>query len=430
MSWGTPDQVNRTAKILIDAGKASDPDEARHYLETLVLQVAVGRRIEHDLAAQAALATVVNAGHRAYLGGVHVHLDANPTMTTGWVAGLTAAEMVASYGGQIVDQLAADRPTLALGRPAEPTGSPLLHLTWRGWAGGVVQSADSRLDGDGTAPAGIMAAGLGVSETFQQQLGAAVPGRRDVGISLWRPDLDWQTDAAAGPALQYLPAGLWLLGLGHLGQAYAWTLGMLPYATPREVQLGLMDFDRIVEGNTATQLLVRASDACHHHKTRIVSAALERRGFKTRIVERAFDEHFHPVVHASQARNEPTIALAGFDDIAPRRQLDGAGFTRIVDAGLGPAPSSTSTWSCTASQRPRPPRPPSPGSRRMPARSRRPTKTRSRGAPKRVSMRQRHGAACSTSPESPSARRSSVRAPARSSSPISCACCTAATTTP
>jgi hypothetical protein len=337
MSWGTPDQINRTAKILIDAGKASDPDEARHYLETLVLQVAVGRRIEHDPAAQAALATVVNAGHRAYLGGVHVHLDANPTMTIGWAAGLNAAEMVASYGGQIVDQLAADRPTLALGRPAEPTGSPLLHLTWRGWAGGVVQSADSRLDGDGTAPAGIMAAGLGVSETFQQQLGAAVPGRRDVGISLWRPNLDWQTDAAAGPALQYLPASLWLFGLGHLGQAYAWTLGMLPYATPREVQLGLMDFDRIVEGNTATQLLVRASDA-RHHKTRIVSAALEHRGFKTRIVERAFDEHFHPVIHASPARNEPTIALAGFDDIVPRRQLSEAGFTHIVDAGLGAGP--------------------------------------------------------------------------------------------
>jgi hypothetical protein len=41
-----------------------------------------------------------------------------------------------------------------------------------------VQYADSLLHGDGTAPAGIM---------------------------------------AAGPALQYLPASLWLLGLGHLG---------------------------------------------------------------------------------------------------------------------------------------------------------------------------------------------------------------------
>ena len=67
MSWGTADDVDRTAKILIDAGKAKNPDDARRYLQTLVLQVAVGPEIEHDPAAQAALATVVNAGRRAEL---------------------------------------------------------------------------------------------------------------------------------------------------------------------------------------------------------------------------------------------------------------------------------------------------------------------------------------------------------------------------
>jgi hypothetical protein len=182
-----------------------------------------------------------------------------------------------------------------------------------------------------------MAAGLGISETFQQQLGAVVPGRRDVGLSLWRPDLDWRASEAVGPALQYLPASLWLLGLGHLGQAYAWTLGMLPYATPADVQLALMDFDVIVEGNIATQLLVQASQV-GHRKTRTVATALESRGFSTRLVERAYDEHFHPVAHASPARNEPAVALAGFDDITPRRLLGDAGFDHIVDAGLGAGP--------------------------------------------------------------------------------------------
>jgi hypothetical protein len=244
---------------------------------------------------------------------------------------------VARYGGQVVDHLAADRPTLALGVPAAPVGKPVLHLTCAGWAGGVVQSAESVLGGDGTVLAGIMAAGLGISETFQQQLGAVVPGRRDVGLSLWRPDLNWRAGAGAGPPLQYLPASLWLLGLGHLGQAYAWTLGMLPYATPQQVQLGLVDFDVIVAGNTATQLLVRAGDI-NHPKTRVAAAALETRGFRTRIVERAYDENFRPVPHANPARNEPTIALAGFDDITPRRLLGEADFTRIVDAGLGAGP--------------------------------------------------------------------------------------------
>ncbi len=337
MSWGTPGQINRTAKIVIDAGKAADPGQARRFLETLVLQVAVGPGIGHDLAAQAALATVVNAGHRAFLGGVHVHLDADPVLTTGWTAGLTASQAVTRYGGQFVGELAPDRPTLALGDPAAPAGQPVRHLTWRGWAGGIVQCAESLLHSDGTAQAGVMAAGLGVSEIFQQQLGAVVAGRRDAGLSLWRPDLDWRADQAAGPPLRYLPASLWLLGLGHLGQAYAWTLGMLPYARPEDVQLALMDFDVIDDGNTATQLLVQAGHA-GRRKTRIVAAALENRGFGTRLVERAYDKHFHPVAHASPARNEPAAALAGFDELTPRRLLGEAGFTHIVDAGLGAGP--------------------------------------------------------------------------------------------
>jgi hypothetical protein len=145
-----------------------------------------------------------------------------------------------------------------------------------------------------------------------------VDGADDVGIEL----------DAAGEPLQWLPARLWLLGLGHLGQAYAWTLGMLPYASPGEVQLGLVDFDRIIGANTATQLLVTGQHV-GLRKTRVVAAAAESLGFDTAIVERAFDERFHP------AGSEPAIALAGFDRPEPRRLLGGNRFRRVVDAGLG-----------------------------------------------------------------------------------------------
>jgi hypothetical protein len=59
--------------------------------------------------------------------------------------------------------------------------------------------------------------------------------------------------------------------------------------------------------------------------------ALEDLGFRTTIVERAFDKNFHPAVD----RDEPTIALAGFDEPHPRRLLGGDRFHRVVDAGLG-----------------------------------------------------------------------------------------------
>jgi hypothetical protein len=112
---------------------------------------------------------------------------------------------------------------------------------------------------------------------------------------------------------------------------------MLPYAKPDDVEVGLVDFDLVVEGNLATQLLVRAHDI-DQRKTRIVAAAFKALGIRTRLVERAFDEHFRPIVHADARRNEPTIALAGFDKPEPRRQLGDVGLNLVVDAGLGAGP--------------------------------------------------------------------------------------------
>jgi hypothetical protein len=336
MSWGSADDLHRTGKIMIDKDKAKDPAEAERFLSQLVLQIAVGPDLEHDHAAQAALATVVNVGRRAFHGGVCVRLDTDPSLRTGWTDGFAASAVVSRYGGAVVDQLQADLPTVVIGNPRDPVGQPLLYCTWGGWTGGVVESPDRRLNGPAIVPAGILSGALGVSEVFQQALGNPVPGRREVGISLWRPDQDWRS-APHGPTLEYLPAALWLLGLGHLGQANAWTLGMLPYANPSEVELGLLDFDIVIKGNIATQLLVGLGDI-GSRKTRVVAAALEQVGLGTRIVERAFDESFHPQAHAVPTRNEPRNALAGFDDVTPRRQLESAGFDRVVDAGLGAGP--------------------------------------------------------------------------------------------
>ncbi len=295
MTWTeTPDTLHRTVKLLIDSGRAKNPDEARMFLESRVLQVAVGSDVETDRAAQAAVLTIANTAHRAFLGGVHVLVDGDVRLDVPWAAGLPLSTAVQRFGGEVVERLNPDRPTLAVGRPDAPVGKPVLYLTHSGWAGGVVESSANIFEGPpGIAPAGIAAGALGVSEVFQLVLGNPVPGRRDCGVSLWRPDLHWRDHAAAGPDLQYLPANLWLLGLGHLGQAYAWVLGMLPYATPAEVCLGLVDYDRIVKGNTATQLLVSKDDV-DRRKSRVVAVALEGLGFPTAIVERAFDDGFHP----------------------------------------------------------------------------------------------------------------------------------------
>ena len=333
----TSDTIHRTAKLLLESGKVNTLAEAQEYLKAMVLQVAVGPDICEDLAAQAALLTTVNAASRAFLGGVHVAFDGDSTLNVPWAADLAASAAVQKFGGEVKDRLDPALPTISIGTPVSPVGRYVLYVTHNGWVGGVVQSSGSRCARGGITPAGIVAAALGISEVFQKELGDPVAGSRDVGMSLWRPDLDWRSPEAIGPELQYLPAAFWLLGLGHLGQAYAWAVGMLPYATPANVRVGLVDYDRIVTGNTATQLLVTDADV-KRRKTRVVADALERLGFDTAIVERAFDDKFYPAPHPDPNRSEPTVALAGFDSREPRLLIGDDRFSRVVDGGLGQGP--------------------------------------------------------------------------------------------
>jgi hypothetical protein len=134
---------------------------------------------------------------------------------------------------------------------------------------------------------------------------------------------------AIGPELRYLPTRLWLGGLGHLGQAYLWALGLLPYGTPTDVFLVLQDFDHVVEANRSTGLLVESTTPNGTLKTRMAATQMERLGFTTRIVERRFDGGIRPDA------SEPTWLLAGFDNPSARAHV--GAFDFAVDLGLGAA---------------------------------------------------------------------------------------------
>lgn len=321
------DRLHRTAKIALDLGLVSDIDSARPYLEKLILQVQVGPRLNEDLAAQAALLTAINAGHRAMLGGVHVAIEDDPELSLPWAQGRNLTATIRALGGTIVKEHRPEHPALVIGDPQGPSCAELqLAAICSGWSGGV---AEARRDSESQAMplAGVVAGALAVSEFFQHLLGSPTAACREVGLSLWRPDLPWQSPEAAGPTLQRLPTRVWLLGLGHLGQANAWSLGCLPYDQPDKLETYLVDIDRIVEANQATGLLTDASQV-GSLKTRVVASQLERLGHRTRLMERPFNNDL------ALGSSEPPLALAGFDGIEPRRAL-GDKFRRVVDAGLG-----------------------------------------------------------------------------------------------
>lgn len=323
-----PDSLHRTAKLLVETRVVDTLSEALELLQTLRIQIHVSADAACTAAGQAACLTAVNTAHRAFLGGCTVVLDDDPVCVVPWAAGQALSDAVEGCGGTLSTEIDPLVPTVGVGDVAL-TGESTVWATWAGWVAAAVDDPALRLDEtEGIAIAGVAAGALAVSEVFQTQTRTALAAQRAVGVSLWRPDLRYDSPEAVGPPLQYLPTRLWLLGLGHLGQATAWNLGMLPYPAPEDIELVLMDSDAVVEANLGTSLLARADDI-GMAKTRMTATRLDSIGIGARIIERRF------AADLRVAPGEPAVAIAGFDNADARSALGGAGFQRVVDVGLG-----------------------------------------------------------------------------------------------
>ena len=330
MSILNSDDLHRTAKLELDEGLANSLDDLATITDKYVLQIEIGTDISESKTRQAALLTAINASRRAFLGGVKVHLHRNGPMNIRSAKGRDIASSVKVLGGEIVNSLAPDFPTLIIGNVQErPPGSIVLYTTWQGWAGGVVEKLEDCLPESIEFPlSGMLAAALGTSEAFQHIRGHVAAGRRTVGLSLWQPQKDWRDESTFGTSCRYLPSRLWLIGLGHLGQAYAWALSLLPYPNPSDVEVMLQDYDKVVRANESTGML-SFGECVGIKKSRVTAKYLESLGFGTSITERPFDSG------TRRGNNEPSVALVGIDHPGPRRLLEGAGFDLVVDAGLG-----------------------------------------------------------------------------------------------
>jgi hypothetical protein len=330
-----PDAVHRTAKVLVDSGEAASIEEAERELSRYVLQIDVGPDSDQSWTHQAILLTAVNAGARAFLGGVRVRLSGDSTLGSGWDAGRPLSQAVQRLGGTIIHDLEDHVPTICVGEPSRRIrGSPILRATFDGWAAGVMEGPSTSMPERGRfVPAGVAAGAIAVAEAFQSRRGDPRAGRRQQGISLWRPEIGWQLPGACGSDdIDIAPSRVWVIGLGHLGQAYLWTLGLLPYADLTAVTLMLQDDDRITKANESTGLLTPLVEWRGRRKARALGEFLDSRGFVTAITERRFQPGHWP--HG----DEPRLALVGVDNPETRMSLSDAGFEVVIDAGLGGGP--------------------------------------------------------------------------------------------
>jgi hypothetical protein len=215
------------------------------------------------------------------------------------------------------------------------------QLAWQGWRGGVLAGHEmSWFTNHATNPlAPAVAAAAAAAELFAWHAkDHPMAGRRAAGLSLWSPGTDWLAPDTSEPTLSYLPSSLWLIGLGNLGQAFAWLLACLPYADRRKVELTLQDYDLIADSNDSTSLL-SSLPLIGAKKTRVVAHWLEAAGFNTALEERRFGPW------TLRGPYDPAVAFCGVDNAPTRADLGSAKFELLVEAGLGAGPGGFRNFS-------------------------------------------------------------------------------------
>lgn len=328
-----PNKFSRIEKLFIDKDNIL-PKEAEKLLKRHDLVFRCGHDVVHKPGLQAALLTALNIGSRAFRGKITVcctNLVAESSLLVPWRKNQSLQEAVRDVAPRANIQAFCSEPknayTFLLGE-TESRGKHVLRISYDGWRANVsginVDSYDT--ESEGFILSGILAGAIAISEVFMHFSGISpYATRRNLKVSLWNLDSD---GAANGPTITYLPSEAWLLGLGHLGQAFAWCLSMLPYTNRHKVKLILQDFDTIEDANFDTGVLTFNGDL-GILKTRVVDRFLTERGFHPRLVERSFHEGVRV------QKDDPALAFCGFDGNGPRSILDEAGFSEVIECGLG-----------------------------------------------------------------------------------------------
>ena len=328
-----PDSLHRLVKHAIDSGRAQSVAEAEATFRGYRLAVEIGPTAAEDPVNQATLLTVVALARRVFLGGVSVTGRLGTVLSTPLPLGRTLATAVKALGAGI-GVAAPETPTIVIGGgPGGRREGFFVRTAAAGWRGGILPIHSNLAPAPGPAMplAGMLSAALAVNEAYlYADGGMSIAGRRALGLSLWQPGAhaDWLAGDSEEPQLTYLPSRLWLIGLGHLGQAYLWGLGILPYRHPGDLSLVLQDVDIITDSTESTCVLTRA-ELVGQKKTWAMAAWADARGFETSIYERLFDADFQ------RQQSEPGVALCGLDKASYRRALDRVGFDMVIEAGLG-----------------------------------------------------------------------------------------------
>ncbi len=327
------DNVERLLLLVIEKfgieGSLNDAlSKAEKVLEGMTLTIILGDEILNNINLQSGLSGVINSAKRAFKGGIQiVNAESYGNLKLPGYINSTLRDLINDGTVSSIDFTAVKSPTICIGCTSYKKGQ--IELKANSWQGGIVPFGhEAQLSKSGNfVLAGNFAAGMAVAYCFMHEIGILRELNQPIGLSLWRPDLFWLDEKAIGPDIHYLPDKYWLVGLGHLGQAFQWVMTQFPKR--ESVEVTLQDFDRIDEANYSAGLISEKSLA-GQKKTRVSSVFLEAHGYQTRIIERAFDKTIQ-----FSSEEDPAIVLCGVDNAKARREMDQEAFPMFIDSGLG-----------------------------------------------------------------------------------------------
>ena len=331
------DEISRLAGLFIERNPSladmgiDGYNEAVKNLQELKIILICGQSVGSSAALQAALITAVNTGKRCFQGGVTVFIKESMPFLLPNKQPTTLNAILMALDAKVVNKIIESDYSFCLTFGERAKEQESAEVVCNGWVGGICNSREpiSINSEPDFALGGIFAGSLGIAHAFLKVSGEKPDAcSSNIGLSLWRPDLNWQNEDAIGPEVKFLPQKYWLVGLGHLGQAFVWTLGLLPFKDFSRVIVSLQDDERVSKSNFDTGMLSEMSNV-NKKKTRVCSEWLERLGISTNIIERKFDKTF------DRHHEEPGVLIRGLDTTKSRKEINFNNFLHVIDCGIG-----------------------------------------------------------------------------------------------
>ena len=311
------ESLNRTMKLAMDEGRVQSYQEAVMLFSSFRLRLMVAPGFTSSPGVEAAILTLLRAAPKTFLGGVELAGPLHETCTLAWFSGKTLGEVAEGCGVSVsvsVDVTEAI-PTICVGAGAATADGFWLGMRMRNDGFTLTPDISVPSAPEASVEAGVAAAGAALNQAFQHiYRRAPLAGQRELNFRL--PS---QANAEA--------RSQWVIGLGHLGQAYLWTV-MLQRPGRRPAVVRLTDDDKVSASSLSTCLLVDPTDV-GKDKVEAVAQRLEALGVTVVRDPVRLD------LNSGVVKSAQSLCIVAVDNLALRRSLDRIQEAVVLEVGIG-----------------------------------------------------------------------------------------------